>query len=37
MLAALRLWITSLYHVLAGLDVTTAAERPESAEVILAV
>jgi hypothetical protein len=37
MLAVLRLWTTGLYRVLAGLDVATAAERPEPAEVILAV
>ena len=37
MLAVLRLCTTGLYRVLAGLDVATAAERPEPAEVILAV
>jgi hypothetical protein len=35
-LDALRLWTTGWHHVLAWLDVATAAERPELAEAILA-
>ena len=35
-LDALRRWITGLRHVMARLELSTAAERPELAAVILA-